>query len=287
MNSTAVTFEQPSDLATALRLRSQHPEYMLIAGGTDLMVDLPRRATQPAGVISLQDVPELRGIHTQEATLRIGACTTMADLVECDDLATHSPLLVDAAREVGALQIQERATIGGNIGTSSPVGDTLPPLLALDARIELASAAGVRTVPYDTFCTGYRQTVQRADELVAAVLIDRPHTGARQFWRKVGTRQAQAISKVMLAAVVRMDPGGTLAECRIAVGAVAERPVRLRAVEQLLEGAAPTTELAAQAAQQVAAEIKPISDVRSTARYRLHVVQRLVHRVVAECAAAP
>src|SRR5690606_23563240 len=189
------------------------------------------------------------------------------------------PCLAAAAREVGALQIQARGTLGGNLVTSSPVGDTLPVLLALDAEIELASADGTRRVPYGEFVTGYRTTALGPDELVVAVRFPPRPAGARQHWRKMGTRRAQSISKVMLAACAAVD-GGVIRHIRIALGAVADRPVRARAAEAAALGSAPGRDTAARVREAIAGEIRPIDDVRSTAAYRLAAAQNAAARFV-------
>jgi CO/xanthine dehydrogenase FAD-binding subunit len=233
----------------------------------------------PLGILDLWALGELRGITESGGVLTIGAATPWLDVVEDRRVAKHAPILASAAREIGALQIQARGTIGGNIGTSSPVGDSLPVLLALDAELELRSPAGARTVAYRDFCTGYRKTLLAADELITRVTIPAQHAEARQLWRKVGTRRAQSISKVMAAAVLRVEKG-RFVEARIGLGAVADRPVRATAVEQVLLGAAPGEPTAAAAAAALAGAVKPITDVRSTSAYRLQVVQNVIKRFV-------
>jgi xanthine dehydrogenase iron-sulfur cluster and FAD-binding subunit A len=163
--------------------------------------------------------------------------------------------------------------LGGNIATSSPVGDTLPVLLALDASIELGSSSGRREVPYREFCTGYRRTQLGGDELILAVRIPLLRD-ARQYWRKVGTRRAQSISKVMIAGWARLADGH-IADVRLALGAVADRPMRAFATEAGLRGAAPGDASALAARELLASEISPIDDVRSSASYRLSVAQNL------------
>jgi CO/xanthine dehydrogenase FAD-binding subunit len=181
-----------------------------------------------------------------------------------------------AAREIGALQIQARATLGGNVGTSSPVGDSLPVLLALDAELELASVRGRRRVAYNDFCTGYRKTLLAADELIISATLPKPTARMRTTWRKVGTRRAQSISKVMGAAAIELD-GGVVRSARVGLGAVADRPIRVPAVEAAVQGLAPAQAAdAARAALRTA--IKPIDDVRSSAAYRLEVAENLVAR---------
>jgi len=270
---------RPASLDEAVAARAAHPDWMVLAGGTDLMVNANHRPA-PVGILDLWALGELRGITAgDDGALRIGAATPWLDVVESRRVAERAPILVAAAREIGALQIQARGTIGGNVGTSSPVGDSLPVLLALDATIELRSAEGARIVPYREFCTGYRTTVMGPDELIAAVHVPAQHPAARQLWRKVGTRRAQSISKVMAAAVLRVE-GGRFVEARIGLGAVAERPIRATAAEAALLGAAPDPAAADAAAAALAGTLRPINDVRSTAAYRLTVVQNLIRRFV-------
>lgn len=281
---SAVAYVKPSSLAEAYSARAAHPEYSLLAGGTDFMVGILHRAA-PAGVIDLFGLGELCGVERRASSeggeeLRIGAGTTYAQLLASSELCASFPLLTESAREIGATQIQERGTLGGNMGTSSPVGDTLPVLLALDAVVEVGSARGQRRIPYAEFCTGYRQTAMASDELIVAVCLPLPGP-AIQFWRKVGTRKAQAISKVMVAAAGRLEEG-LLRDVRIAMGAVADRPVRLRVVEGLCEGQAPSERLAETVRQAVAEAITPISDIRSSAPYRLRAAQNLAARFILE-----
>lgn len=281
MSETA--YLRPKSLADAFGARAAHPDYALLAGGTDLMVGILHRP-QPVGVIDLFGLSELCSISRRtsagQKVVRIGAGTTYAELLADAELCASFPLLAASVREIGATQIQARGTMGGNMGTSSPVGDTLPVLLALDARVELGSARGLRQVPYADYCTGYRQTAMAKDELIVAVELPLPAPEI-QFWRKVGTRKAQAISKVMVAASARRE-AGLLREVRIAMGAVADRPVRLRVVEGLCEGQAPSEALAETVRGAVADAIAPISDIRSTAPYRLLAAQNLAARFVLE-----
>ena len=272
-------YVRPASVSEAIAARAAHPDWVLLAGGTDLMVNAPHR-TAPAGIIDLWALADLRGIAEHDGGLRIGAATPWLEVVDSSRVATVAPILAAAAREIGALQIQARGTVGGNLGTSSPVGDSLPALLALDATIELASPRGSRTVPYSAYCTGYRTTVLGADELITAVVIPAQPAGARQHWRKVGTRRAQSISKVMAAAVLRVAPDGRFDTVRIGLGAVADRPLRATAAEAALLGRAPGKAAADAAAAALAGSLAPITDVRSTADYRLDVVQNLIRRFV-------
>jgi len=275
---------KPASLEDAYAARASHPDYVLLAGGTDYMVGVLHRPA-PAGVIDLFGLEGLCGIEVSGERIRIGAATTYAEVLAHEALTSAFPSLETCVSEIGATQIQARGTLGGNIGTSSPVGDTLPVLLALDAVLELGSARGTRRVAYAEFCTGYRQTVMAADELILAVELPLP-APAIQFWRKVGTRKAQAISKVMVAASATRS-GETLTQVRLAMGAVADRPVRLAGVEALIEGQVPSAELAERVRAAVGEAITPISDIRSTAPYRLRAAQNLAARFVLQQAGAP
>ncbi|HUJ61710.1 MAG TPA: FAD binding domain-containing protein, partial [Kofleriaceae bacterium] len=266
---------RPRTIDEALDARAAYPDWMVLAGGTDLMVNANLRA-DPPGILDLWRLPGLGGITAHAGGLAIGAGTTWLE-VERDRevLARYAPLAA-AAREIGALQIQARATLGGNVGTSSPVGDSLPVLLALDAELELASVRGRRRVPYRAFCVGYRKTLLAADELIVAAHLPAPAPHTALAWRKVGTRRAQSISKVMGAAAIELD-GGVVRAARIALGAVADRPIRVAAVEDAVRGLSPARAAeAARAALRTA--IAPIDDVRSTAAYRRGVAENLVAR---------
>lgn len=266
---------RPRDLSEAVAARAAHPDWMVLAGGTDLMVNANHRAAPP-GIVDLWRLPALCFVRIADGEIAIGAGTTWHEVERHAEIRARFAPLAAAASEIGALQIQARATLGGNIGTSSPVGDSLPVLLALDAELELASPHGRRRVPYRTWCTGYRKTRLEPDELIVAAHLPLPGPATRMAWRKVGTRRAQSISKVMGAAAITLD-GDVVVDARIALGAVADRPIRLAAVELSVRGLRlPDAADAARAA--VGTAIRPIDDVRSTASYRREVAQNLVAR---------
>ena len=268
-------YVRPRDLDEALATRAAHPDWMVLAGGTDLMVNAPHLAI-PAGILDLWRLPAIGFIRVADEAIAIGAGTTWHDVEHHPAIRARMRPLAAAAREIGALQIQARATLGGNVGTSSPVGDSLPVLLALDAELEVASVRGRRRVPYRQWCTGYRTTQLGPDELIIAAHLPVPGPSTRTTWRKVGTRRAQSISKVMGAAAITLD-GDLVTEARVALGAVAERPIRLAAVEDAVRGQ--RLGQAAEAARAaVRATIRPIDDVRSTAAYRREVAENLVAR---------
>ncbi len=266
---------RPRDLDEALDARAAYRDWMVLAGATDLMVTANHKLA-PIGIIDLWRLPALGFIHLGDGAISIGAGTTWLEVLRHEAIRMHLAPLAAAAREIGALQIQARATLGGNVGTSSPVGDSLPVLLALDAQLEVASVRGRRTVPYATWCTGYRTTLLAPDELIVAATIPLPGATTRTTWRKVGTRRAQSISKVMGAAAITLD-GDTVTSARVALGAVANRPIRIAAVEDAVRGQKLSHAVEA-ARAAVRATIQPIDDVRSTAVYRRTVAENLVAR---------
>jgi CO/xanthine dehydrogenase FAD-binding subunit len=251
-----------------------------MAGGTDLMVQISGDIGEPPErVLDLWGLDELRGISLDDGALVIGALTTFTDLRRSRDVAEHLPALAECAATIGAAQIQNRGTLGGNAANASPAGDTLPLLLATDAELVLGSGRGERSVPASEFWTAYRTTALAADELIVRVRIPlRP--GREVRFRKVGTRRAQAISKVVMALAWEPGEGGRWRSVRVALGSMAATPVRAPGAEAVLEGAAPSAETAERAAAILAAELTPIDDVRSTADYRRAVASRVLHRLI-------
>ena len=254
-----------------------------IAGGTDLMVALTGELGEPPErVLDLWRLDELRGIALDGDAITLGALTTYTDIRRSALCREHLPALVDAAATIGAAQIQNRGTLGGNIANASPAGDTLPVLLALDAAMVCGSSRGERSVAAEAFWPAYRQTVLASDELLLRVRIPLP-VGREVRFRKIGTRRAQSISKVVLALSWRDGGGGTpWTDVRLGLGSVAATPIRARTTESVLEGRTPTPETADRAAETLAGELQPIDDVRSTAEYRRLVAARVLHRLIRE-----
>jgi CO/xanthine dehydrogenase FAD-binding subunit len=271
----------PTNLPDALGLLSMDRGWRPVAGGTDLLVQMTGDlAPPPTRVLNLWGVPELRGISIEDGALVMGALTTYTQIRNSDLCREHLPALVEAAATIGAAQIQNRGTIGGNAINASPAGDTLPVLLAMDAELTLGSIRGARTVAAKDFWPAYRKTACAADELL--IHISFPLVKRRQVrFRKVGTRRAQAISKVVMAVSWRED-GGVWRDVRVALGSVAPTPIRARQTERVLGGAAPRQTTADHAATTLANEIHPIDDVRSTADYRRVVSARVLHRLLRE-----
>ncbi|HQZ16871.1 MAG TPA: FAD binding domain-containing protein [Vicinamibacteria bacterium] len=257
-----------------------------VAGATDLLVIDHATGRQHESVLNVLGIAELQGIRVEADQLSIGAASTFTQIRQSPEVAKHAPLLAHAAATIGAAQIQNRATLGGNIANASPAGDSLPALLALGAMIMVSGTREQRLVPYNAFHTGYRKSVLGPDELIERVLIPLP-SPAVQVFRKVGTRAAQAISKVVVGfASDRLDRH-VLANVRLAMGSVAPVPVRLHEVEVLIEDNPLTAELADRAAALVEKTIWPIDDVRSTAEYRRHVAGQVVRRLLLDLLEAP
>src|SRR6185295_12529566 len=259
------------------------PALVPTAGCTDLMVRDPEALHRMERVIDPLGVPELRGIHEVEGGLEIGATTSFTEIRRSAVVRAAFPSLAAAASVVGGWQIQNRATLGGNIANASPAGDSLPVLLALDAIVAAAGGRGLREIPYLEFHTGYRKTALKPGEIVAWIRLPFLPQGSVQAFRKVGTREAQAISKVVVAMVGRIEDG-RIADLRLAAGSVAATPVRLRATEKALQGLAPGSEAADLAGRTASSEVTPIDDVRSTAEYRRFALERVVRRLMLEMA---
>ena len=276
---TEPAYARPRDLDEAVALRARHPGWMVLAGGTDLMVNANHKPI-PAGVIDLWRLGALGAIEARGDAVVIGAGATWLEVQRHPAIRARFAPPALAAREIGALQIQARGTLGGNVGTSSPVGDSLPALLALDAEIEVASVRGRRRVPYREWCTGYRTTALAPDELIVAAHLRAPGPATRLAWRKVGTRRAQSISKVMGAAAIELD-GDTVVGARVALGAVANRPIRIAEVEAAVRGRRLGADAGDAARAALRAAIAPIDDIRSTAAYRREVAENLVARFFA------
>jgi xanthine dehydrogenase small subunit len=284
-NAVEPPSESPVRLADAFALMADADAapWRPIAGGTDLMVQITGEIGEPpARVLDLWRRDELRGIRLNGDELVLGALTTYTEIRRSPIVAEFMPALAECAATIGAAQIQNRGTIGGNVANASPAGDTLPILLAVGARIVLGSSSGERTVDADAFWTGYRTTARRSGELVTAVRL--PNVPGRELrFRKVGTRRAQAISKVVMA--LAWTPAGDVwTDVRLALGSVAATTVRASRTESVLDGAEPDRETADAAAAALMAELTPIDDVRSTADYRRTVAGRVLHRLIRDAA---
>jgi OHCU decarboxylase len=266
----------PGSLHAIVSLLAKEPGVWLpIAGGTDVMVQYAAGKLPVRKLVSIWNLPELRCIEVTAGEIRIGAGCTYTDLRKHEIVGSEFALLQSAARWTGGVANQNRGTIGGNIVNASPAADSLPALLAYDSELILVSVRGERRLPYASFHTGYKKTQMEPDELVKAVCLPRRFAGYFSHARKVGSRNAQAISKVCVAALGRLADG-VVEDVRIALGSVAPVPLRLTETEQAVTGKAIDSGLLLLARKAVAAEIRPIDDIRSTARYRAAVAGNLV-----------
>jgi len=279
---TQYALTAPPTLAAVLAQLAQNPGlHTPIAGGTELMVALAAGRLTQKSILSINHLSELRFIHTTPEAIQIGANTTFTDIRRDPTIAVDLPLLIQSASWTGSIANQNRATLGGNICNASPAADTPPALLAYNATVKLISIEGTREIPYTGFHLGYKRTALRPTELLHSVTLPRIYATHQHFIRKVGTRNAQAISKTAIAAVALVEDQ-QITTIRIGAASLADRPVRCYATEAALQNAslAPAhidrTLRAARAA--LASESHPIDDIRSTARYRAAVAANLLEQ---------
>jgi CO/xanthine dehydrogenase FAD-binding subunit len=283
MRSDLADFDvvRPTSLEEALAFAAERPgkpaRVTPLAGATDLFVLLNAAQLEPTTFLDLQGIAELAQAPRWDGDrYRLHALNTYTDCRRDPRVAERLPLLVAAARELGALQIQNRATWAGNVANASPAADGVPALLAYEASLELASVRGRRTVALDAYFTGYRKTVRAADELIVALDVKVPGAGARHFFRKVGPRRMQAISKVVAAGVLERDSAGVVTRVTLALGSVAPVTLRARHVEAALIGRRLDSATVDAAGHAVHQDIAPIDDTRSTRAYRARISERLV-----------
>jgi CO/xanthine dehydrogenase FAD-binding subunit len=250
-----------------------------IAGGTEVMVAFSAGRLPVRPLLSIAHLRELRFIRVEPETIVIGSGTTFSDLRLDATIAKELPLLALAASWTGSIANQNRGTLGGNMVNASPAADSPPALLCYEAEVRLISAAGERTMPYTGFHLAYKKTAIRTGELLHSVAIRRCWQGYTSYLRKVGTRNAQAISKVALAALIAMD-GETMRDVRLGAASLSEIPMRCPAAEAVLRGQRVTAQTIAEARAALLAEAKPIDDIRSTAAYRAAVAANLLEEVL-------
>jgi len=282
MRSDVTEFElvAPTSLDAVLNtLANEAGRHVLIAGGTELMVALGVGRLASKSLLSINHLPELRFISVEENAIVIGSGTTFTDIRHDRTIAEELPLMTQSASWTGSVANQNRGTLGGNICNASPAADTPPVLLSYGATVTLISAGGQRTLPYSDFHLGYKKTALKSDELLHSIRVPRTFSGYRQYIRKVGTRNAQAISKVAIAALAKLD-GDTIRDLRIGAASLAEMPVRCKATEAALIGKSITgdtlEDLVRTARAAIAKEARPIDDIRSTAKYRAAVAANLI-----------
>ena len=273
----------PQSLSEALTIiASDSCTWRPFAGGTDLMVLLEAGKLPHQNYLNIWKLPELRGIEVTDTFVSLGALTTYTEVQNHEILRKEFPMLCQAAKETGGIAIQNRGTLGGNIVNASPAADSPPALLAYDAELELVSKHGERRIPYFKFHSGYKQMDIRPDELLRAIRLPRAANRLTHYYRKVGTRKAQAISKVCFAAVGSMTDG-KIETVRIALGSIAPIPLRCVQTENALRNQ--TIDSIAAARAIFASEISPIDDLRSTRDYRVRVSLNLLEHFIDELSA--
>jgi CO/xanthine dehydrogenase FAD-binding subunit len=269
---------RPKTLAEALAEVDGPTPAVPIAGGTDLYVYLNAGALEARRFVDLWGVRELRGIRDSGKNFRLCALTTMSQIRENAPLARRYPALAAAAAEVGGRQIQNRATLAGNIANASPAGDSLPALLAYDAIVQARSVRGGRTIPFERLYLGYHKLALAPGELIVAVELPPPAPRAVHFFRKVGTRRAQSISKVVCAGLLRLDREGRVEHVRLAYGSMAPVPLRARAAEEALLDEKLTSATLSRARAALAHDLSPIDDIRSDREYRSAVAGNMLEQ---------
>jgi CO/xanthine dehydrogenase FAD-binding subunit len=278
-----MTVVRPTSGAQAVAEYARHPDALVLAGGTDVMVLWNAGLLNRRAVLDLSGVREWRRLRAARSALRVGALVTHAELRQSPLVRRRFPLLSRACAEVGGVAIQNRGTLAGNVANASPAGDTFPALAVYEAVVHAVSPAGPRALSVLGVFAGVKKTTLRPSELIAAIELPFPsRKPARQMFRKIGTRAAQALSKVVAAGLLWRRKDGRIDELRFALGSVAPTVRRLRRVEELVAGQRVTSRLLDEAARLTASEISPIDDVRSTADYRRHVSQALVRQFLAD-----
>lgn len=273
---------RPQALSEALALMAERaPNVLPLAGGTNVIVELQDRRTAPAHVVDLTGLSELRGIRQVNNHVEIGAGVKIAQLLTDPLIAEHARPLRQAAAVLGNPLVRNRATVAGNLVNASPAADTAPPLLALGAEVELASVRGRRCIRLEDFITGVNRTLREPDELMTAIRFPIPPDHSAAAFDKLGLRKAAACSVVSAAVLVEWEESGACRQARIALGAVAPRPLRALAAEDALQGQWLTPEIIASAAQLAAEAASPIDDIRATAAYRRRATQVMVRRLLA------
>ncbi len=288
MHLNKFEYLSPSSLPEVFELLERYgTRAKLVAGGTDLIVQMKEKRIAPEVMINLLGVPELRGMEWSDVGIRIGATVKLSALESSSTLQGEWKILASAAHGIGSPQVRNRGTIGGNLCNASPAADTAPSLLVMEATVTLAGKNGERKIPLESFFTGPGHTVLRGDEILKEMAI--PTTPQHSFgaYLKLGRRKSMDLALVSVAVLLTLSPDkGTCERARIALGSVAPTPMRARETEKMLEGKRPDENLIQEAAQCAEKECCPISDVRSTATYRKEMIKVLVRRAILQALAA-
>ncbi|MEL7568689.1 MAG: xanthine dehydrogenase family protein subunit M [Dehalobacterium sp.] len=277
---TRFEYYRPQSLVEATKIMENMDAGKILAGGTDLVIQLKEKKINPKKIVDISDIPELNVlIEENDGTLRIGAAVPLAQLVEDTRIKEKFPILSMAARSVGSNQVRQRGTLGGNLCNASPSADTLPALLVLDAKVRIASSDGVREVPLEKFIIGPGKTVLHSGEIVQEIIVPGINLPYQGVYLKYSRRRTVDLAIVGVAVAMICNPvKGVCQEAKIALGAVAPVPFRVREAEKLFLEVPVSTELIAEAARQCVADARPISDVRASSYYRQSLVEALVEK---------
>ena len=275
-------YVRPSNLHEILQALGNHGgNVKVIAGGTDLVLLLQQNMVTPTHVVDISSISELQYIREENGFLRVGAATNMRDIETSETVRTRIPMLSEAAQLVGEIGVRNLATIGGNLVNASPAADSAPPLLVLDASLRVRNSKSERIVKLTDFFLHVKKTVLQPNELVTEITVPIPPKNSGAVFFRLAKRGGNVISVVSAAALVTLN-GKTCTVARIAMGSVAPTPVRLRNAEKVLEGSEPTEERITAATQKALEEIKPISDLRASAEYRMETSRVYVRKAIKE-----
>jgi CO/xanthine dehydrogenase FAD-binding subunit len=270
-------YHRPQTLYEAFELKKSDPNSLYISGGTDLLVRIKKKESNPHSLISLRSIPDLHGVKKKDF-LQIGAMNTISEILKNRELGKQYPILLEAANSLGSVQIRNVATIGGNLCNGSPAADMAPPLLVLGAKVRLIIGKKSRDVPVEDFFLGPGKTFLDSEEILTDVLLDAPEPDTKTAFLKIG-RVKMDLALASAAVLLRTD-GDIILKARLAAGSVAPRPLRLHRVESLLEGARISPKLLLEAQKTASETVSPISDIRATKTYRQHLVGILVRRAM-------
>ncbi len=270
----------PKTIDEALELRKQHQDAKIIAGGSDLIVQLRDGAVRTSQLLNISSLKELRFIREDQDRIQIGSLTTYNEIINSTIIRKHAWILAESARQIGATQLQNTATIGGNLGNASPAADSIPPLYSLDTTIITRSVAGRREIPIDQFYLGYRKIALLSDELIEQLYFKPLRPDDAGAYLKLGLRGANAISLVDVAVALRERNVNSFSKARVALGAVAPTVKRALKCEKILQARPLDREIFREAAALAAQDATPIDDIRASAEYRRNVVSSLVYQAL-------
>jgi len=278
MNYSQYNVHSPQTLNEALGiLKEKSSEVRLIAGGTDVMVQIKDGLVKERELLNLSYLNDLKYIKEDGNEIRIGALTTYKELEDSTLINQYAPIISDASKTIGAIQIQNLGTIAGNLGNASPAGDSIPPLYVLNARVKLQKMESERVIPVNEFFLGPRKTKRLPDELITEITIEKVKAGSNYFFKKLGLREANAISIVNVACIAELDQEKNVNSIKLALGAVAPTVIRAVKAETLVTGKQLDLKVIDEVARTVSEEISPISDIRGSAEYRRRAAYGLVY----------